>query len=244
MGESFEPGETAPERLMEALREAEGELAFDLRRAILESGADVVAEGLVEIATDDTLRVEDPDTYGPPAHAAALLGMVGADETAEALAELVRREGDETAVGEASGRALQNLGVPAGLEAAFEAYEAATSDDGRRRLVEVLAGFRTSDERILDALDAELGVQPPDQRHHVLLALERYGDPAGVETVEEWIAETEPDPDEPTDRYLIDLAANVVRALGGEVTGLHAELLDEARGVEGPEGEGMEPVDF
>jgi HEAT repeat protein len=221
------------EPLLEQLRETGETLPYELRRAILEAESDALVAGLIDIVEDEDLR-PDSGTFGPPHHAATLLGLMGARSATGVLVELVREEGAETSLGEVAGRALQNMGSEVGLPAVLEACEESDASENRRRFARVLGGFEGENPAVVRALARELSEQPVSAQPEILLALERFGHESAVPRIREWLEEASPDPEHPDERFLIEIAANVLRGLGAEPDADHRQRLEQARGVDGP----------
>lgn len=227
--------EHSDDALLEQLRETGERLPYELRRAILDAESDRMVAGLVEIVEDESLRADAPDTYDPPAHAATILGLMGAEGATDSLVEVVRDEGDETVLGAVAGRALQNMGPDIGLPAVLEAYRESDGPTERRRFARVLGGFEGDDAAVVRVLMRELAAQPMAEKSEILLALERFGEESAAPQIREWVDEAALDPEDADERFLIEISAKVLRGLGAELDAAHRQLLEDARGVDGPE---------
>lgn len=223
------------QELLERLRAAGTTLPFELRQRILEAASNELVSGLVALVRNDALRADDRETYAPPVHAAMLLGLIGAESATDVLIERVRSEGDDSALGTVSGRALQNMGPEAGLPAVLEAHEESASPRERRRLARVAGGFEGRDARVVELLGRELRTQPTDAQHEILLAMDRYGEKSAVAEIRRWFADASLDPEEADERFLIEVSAKIVRGLGGQLGDDHRDQLERARGVEAPD---------
>lgn len=227
--------EHSDDALLDRLRETGETLPYELRRAILDAESDRMVAGLIDIVQDERLRTDDPDTYDPPVHAATILGLMGAAGATDVLVECVRNEGDETVLGAVAGRALQNMGPEVGLPAVLEAYEESDDAVERRRFARVLGGFEGGDTSVVRALTRELSEQPMAEKGEILLDLERFGEESAAPQIREWFDEASLDPADPDERFLIEISAKVLRGLGAALDDEHRQLLEHARGVDGPE---------
>jgi len=221
------------EQLLERLRDTDDTVPHHLRREILDRGGEELVSGLAELVDEEALLDEDREAFSPPVHAATLLGLMGASSATDVLVDRVCRDGSETALGTAAGRALQNMGVEEGLQAVLDAMAERDAPRERLRLARVLGGFDGNDRRVVEALGREIDPQPPEGKEEILLAMDRYGAESAVEHVRSWVDSSSLSPEDLDERFLIELSAKVVQRLGGELTEEHRELLERARGVGG-----------
>lgn len=150
-------------------------LPESVAEGIARRGEEVVP-ALVGLLEDDELAREDArgDGFGP-IHAAALLGRIVAPVAIGSLLSVLARCDSMELLYGAAIRALKTFGTAA-VDQVLEAEAAASSDDHRAALADVLSGLGVRDPRILEVLlrgleeDVGLGAG--------LLA--EYGDPAAL----------------------------------------------------------------
>ncbi len=150
-------------------------LPESVAEAIARRGGDAIPL-LIGLLEDDELAREDArgDGFGP-IHAAALLGRIGAHEAIGPLLRVLARCDSMELLYGAAIRALQTFGIGA-VDQVLEAHAAASSDDHRAALADVLSGLGVRDPRILAVLlrVLEEGV---DLGAGLLV---EYGDPAAL----------------------------------------------------------------
>jgi HEAT repeat protein len=129
------------------------------KKKILELGTAGVPF-LVELVKDRALYDQESAGHGwAPVHALQILGELQAVDAIPALIDVVRVSDSQHLVFSAAVIALQAIGPPA-LEPVLAAFAAGTEEQ-KTSFADVLAGLKTKDERIWDALVAAYPLDRP-----------------------------------------------------------------------------------
>jgi len=200
-------------------------LPAELRDQILALGAAAVPS-LVEILLDEELADEHAPAEGwPPIHAVGLLADLKATEAIAPLLDVLVETDSDHVIHDRIQLRLPELGAPV-LEPAIARLIQLDDDEQRYSVIAVLADLGVRDERIFeiicDALEDDLSFGA-----HALAA---YGDPRGVEVIEEVIDIFEPDYATPFWRADLTQLLEAHAELGGqldEVRRGRVEVMDQ-----------------
>ncbi|MFB6265257.1 MAG: hypothetical protein ABEL76_16785 [Bradymonadaceae bacterium] len=213
---------------IDELRETGRELPDDLRDRLVEDGSEELVDALIEVLEDASLAHEHPQKAGPPVHAAEVLGQLGAEAAVDPLIEVVVAEGRTTELGETAAAAVQSMESGEVRGELVRRYRDAESERVRSRIAECLVGFVEHDESVDEIFVDQLERASGRDQSEALQELRDKADASVIPAIREWLAGADLDPTEIPDRNVIQIAAETIEALGGELNEEERELLDAA----------------
>jgi len=209
--------------LMQQLRQWDHEVPEALQAQILATGSASIPD-LIAIL-EDALADDEADHGWAPAHAAQLLGMLGAAQAVPVLLRMLAGYAVIDGYHQAAEDALVALGAPA-IEACLEVYPTAHNEDLRSGIVAVLSRSTEKNARIFQTLLAffeqstELGA----------IYLADYGDPQAIPVLSQMF-DTLPIDDQSDavmSNHIFAELHSAIEQLGGQLTAAQQAKADRA----------------
>lgn len=217
-GRAIEEVETAT--LVRSLLQQGEEVPPGLREAIVARGSEAVGPLLEILENPELDSAESPGEGFAPEHAADLLVALRAYEAIGPMLRVLEQTERGTPLYEKLTLGLQKLG-PAVAAVALELL--AQTEDSRRALLEVISGCGARNERIFQALCAEL--QAGDTELAAMFLAE-YGDPRAVEPLQRALEAWELRPPGPFSNHAVIELTAAIEELGGTLEPEHRAKLE------------------